>query len=89
VCSWLRLMRHMGRRSSVAQLHTVRDHCPPASWSTHAGVVAVMQVEPIVQSVRKRGDAAVREFTEKFDRATVDTVCVPIEVRLPSQVSCS
>jgi histidinol dehydrogenase len=39
------------------------------------------QVEPIVQSVRERGDAAVKEFTEKFDRATVDTVCVRIEVR--------
>jgi histidinol dehydrogenase len=40
-----------------------------------------LQVEPIVQSVRERGDAAVKEFTEKFDRATVDTVCVRIEVR--------
>ena len=41
-----------------------------------------VQVEPIVQSVRERGDAAVKEFTEKFDRATVDTVCVRIEVRI-------
>ncbi len=43
-------------------------------WLLHS------QVEPIVQSVRERGDAAVKEFTEKFDRATVDTVCVRIEV---------
>jgi len=33
-----------------------------------------------VEDVRKRGDAAVREFTTKFDRVELDSVCIPIEV---------
>lgn len=40
-----------------------------------------MQVEPIVDSVRQRGDAAVKELTEKFDGVRLDFVCCPIEVR--------
>lgn len=51
----------------------------PSIQSTVKHRLSILQVEPIVQSVRQRGDAAVREFTEKFDRATVDTVCTPIE----------
>ncbi|PNH07997.1 Histidinol dehydrogenase, chloroplastic [Tetrabaena socialis] len=37
-------------------------------------------VSPIVDNVRANGDDAVREYTAKFDRVTLDTVCVPIEV---------
>ena len=38
------------------------------------------QVAPIVDDVRARGDAAVRDLTLKFDRATLTgPVCVPIE----------
>jgi len=39
-----------------------------------------LQVEPIVQSVKQRGDSAVKELTQKFDGATIDVVCTPIEV---------
>ena len=42
------------------------------------------QVAPIVDEVRARGDAAVRDFTAKFDRVQSSAaVCVPIEVRPP------
>ena len=33
-----------------------------------------------MQSVRQRGDAAVKELTQKFDRAELDTVCTLIQV---------
>ncbi|KAK9827951.1 hypothetical protein WJX81_000089 [Elliptochloris bilobata] len=36
-------------------------------------------VEPIVEDVRARGDAAVRECTQRFDKVEMDDVCVPIE----------
>ncbi|PNW86211.1 hypothetical protein CHLRE_02g077350v5 [Chlamydomonas reinhardtii] len=36
-------------------------------------------VSPIVENVRANGDAAVREYTAKFDRVNLDSVCVPIE----------
>ena len=39
-----------------------------------------MQVGPIVDNVRKHGDAAVREYTAQFDRVQLDRVCVPIQV---------
>lgn len=39
------------------------------------------QVSPIVEDVRARGDAAVREYTAKFDRVQMEAVCTPIEVR--------
>ncbi len=41
----------------------------------------LLQVAPIVEDVRSRGDEAVREYTAKFDRVQLDAVCVPIEVR--------
>ena len=41
----------------------------------------LLQVEPIVEDVRARGDAAVREYTQRFDRVDLDDVCLPIEVR--------
>lgn len=40
-----------------------------------------VQVEPIVDSVRQRGDAAVKELTEKFDSVRLDSLCCPIDVR--------
>lgn len=36
-------------------------------------------VEPIVDSVRQRGDAAVKELTEKFDGVRLESVCCPID----------
>eukprot|EP00887_Chlorella_sp_A99_P006182 scaffold3.g6182.t1 len=36
-------------------------------------------VSPIVEDVRARGDDAVRDYTAKFDRVELDTVCVPIQ----------
>ncbi|KAG2435058.1 hypothetical protein HYH02_012055 [Chlamydomonas schloesseri] len=36
-------------------------------------------VSPIVENVRTNGDAAVREYTAKFDRVNLDAVCVPIQ----------
>lgn len=46
------------------------------------------QVSPIVEDVRARGDAAVRDYTAKFDRVQLDAVCVPIEVRPPHTWAC-
>jgi histidinol dehydrogenase len=37
-------------------------------------------VEPIIEDVRRRGDAAVREYTRRFDGVELDAVCTPIEV---------
>ena len=42
---------------------------------------ALPQVAPIVEAVRTRGDDAVRELTQRFDKAEVATPCVPIGVR--------
>ena len=39
------------------------------------------KVSPIVEDVRARGDAAVREYTAKFDRVQMEAVCTPIQVR--------
>jgi histidinol dehydrogenase len=39
-----------------------------------------MQVSPIVEQVRQQGDAAVREYTRKFDKVELDKVCIKIEV---------
>ncbi|GLC33527.1 hypothetical protein PLESTM_000081000 [Pleodorina starrii] len=36
-------------------------------------------VAPIVENVRTNGDGAVREYTAKFDRVNLETVCVRIE----------
>ncbi|PSC71248.1 histidinol dehydrogenase [Micractinium conductrix] len=36
-------------------------------------------VSPIVDEVRAKGDAAVREYTAKFDRVQLEAVCIPIE----------
>ena len=42
-----------------------------------------MQVQPIVDSVRDQGDAAVSQWTAKFDKVEAGgAVCCPIEVRL-------
>lgn len=38
------------------------------------------QVAPIVDDVRRRGDAAVKDYTARFDRVGLSSVCVPIEV---------
>eukprot|EP00983_Pelagomonas_calceolata_P104144 1158990-Pelagomonas_calceolata.AAC.6 len=46
----------------------------------HPCPFACFQVAPIVEQVKQRGDAAVKEYTSKFDRVELDKVCVPIEV---------
>lgn len=43
--------------------------------------ILCLQVEPIVEDVRARGDAAVREYTQRFEQVDLDVVCIPIEVR--------
>ena len=43
--------------------------------------VPTLQVAPIVDAVRTRGDEAVREYTQRFDRTDVSTPCVPIQVQ--------
>lgn len=45
----------------------------------------VIQVAPIIAGVQERGDAAVREFTSKFDSVDLEAVCVPIDdIPMPS-----
>lgn len=44
--------------------------------------VNYFQVSPIVEDVRTNGDLAVKTYTSRFDRAELDTVCCPIEVRI-------
>lgn len=40
---------------------------------------------PIIAAVQERGDAAVREFTSKFDQVDLEAVCVPIDdIPMPS-----
>ena len=38
----------------------------------------VEAVREILAEVRKRGDEAVREYTERFDRAVIDDLRVPV-----------
>ena len=38
------------------------------------------QVEPIIEDVRQKGDAAVRTYTKRYDKVDLDNVCVSIEV---------
>ena len=33
-----------------------------------------------MDDVRRRGDAAVKDYTARFDRVELSSVCVPIEV---------
>ena len=40
---------------------------------------SLSKVEPIVNEVKNRGDAAVREYTLKFDKAKTAVVCAPID----------
>ncbi len=51
----------------------------PGLHATH--LPATAQVSPIVEKVRAEGDKAVKEFTAKFDRVELTSVCVRIEVR--------
>lgn len=34
-----------------------------------------------MEQVRKEGDAAVRQLTEKFDKVKLDDICIPVQVR--------
>ena len=37
-------------------------------------------MQPIVEDVREKGDAAVMSYTKRFDKVDIANVCVPIEV---------
>jgi hypothetical protein len=45
---------------------------------------SVPQVQPIVEKVRQEGDAAVREYTAKFDKVQLTDVCIKLEVPAPA-----
>ena len=47
-------------------------------------LLAARQVRPIVEAVRTRGDAAVAEFTARFDGVTLPAHVVRVAVRPPS-----
>ena len=68
-------------------LHTVNacSNCR-RSRKFPSDMSSTSQVQPIVQAVKERGDQAVRQFTEKFDRVQLDVVCSPIEVRVQPYV---
>lgn len=70
-------------------LHTVRyqdlldNACLdafPLDFTHCFSSVTFHQVAPIVDDVRRRGDAAVKGYTSRFDRVELSSVCVPIEV---------
>ncbi len=68
-------------------LHTVCNHCKLVDVVTLCSSADLnsqmsVQVQPIVQAVKDQGDAAVKQYTEKFDRVQLDTVCLPIEVSI-------
>ena len=52
----------------------------PLCSSAYLNSQMSVQVQPIVQAVKDQGDAAVKQYTEKFDRVQLDTVCLPVEV---------
>lgn len=58
---------------------------PPPAPRAYIKTPCRVQVAPIVEDVRSRGDDAVKEYTAKFDRVQLDTVCVPIEVRAAAE----
>lgn len=57
----------------------------------HVAVIHTVQVTPIVDDVRQRGDAAVQEYTAKFDKCELEAPCVPVaelpEPQLPQEVT--
>ena len=68
-------------------LHTVCRNCKlvdviPLCSTPFLNSQMSVQVQPIVQAVKDQGDAAVKQYTEKFDRVQLDTVCLPIEVSI-------
>lgn len=46
----------------------------------HKTMRMLPQVGPIVEQVRQEGDAAVRQFTERFDKVKLDDICVATQV---------
>lgn len=76
--SILDTVRLPGHASALCQHPAATDELPVHDWSCmHAHGV---QVKPIVEDVRARGDEAVREYTRRFDRVELSSVCVPIDV---------
>jgi histidinol dehydrogenase len=44
---------------------------------------ALQRIQPILTAVREKGDAAVREYTEKFDKAVLADVVIDLK-KLPA-----
>lgn len=75
---------HAQLASSIA---TAAVGCDATAAAARLPRLLRQQVGPIVEAVRADGDAAVRTFTEKFDKVKLDAVCVPTEVRTKWQQS--
>ena len=50
---------------------------PRPATGDEAGSAALKAVRGVIADVRRRGDAALRELTERYDGARLDTVRVP------------
>ena len=67
---------------TVAQnLGVCHNLCHTEKRVAGSPVPCSLQAEGITEEVRINGDAAVRDLTAKFDRVTLNEVCVPCEVR--------
>lgn len=77
VCVWRRLDLR-GDAATVTKLSPVeiRRRLPRAALDVD---VAIETVQPICDDIRDRGDAAVLEYTERFDRVRPAAVRVPAE----------
>lgn len=73
--------------STVGQRHSLTSVAALPTVSSRR--VFTVQVTPIVEDVRARGDEAVKQYTAKFDCVELDNVCVPIEVRLGGSLCCN
>jgi len=71
--------QHAGLKTYKASEMSVKD-LQEATARPRIDFASILStVEPIVQSVKERGDAAVKEYTQRFDGVAVDAVCTPIE----------
>jgi histidinol dehydrogenase len=65
------MLRRLDLRGFTGDLHR---HLPRPAVSNEPPIA---EVQAIIAAVRERGDAALREFTERFDRVTLDELRVP------------
>ncbi|CAG9464214.1 unnamed protein product [Pedinophyceae sp. YPF-701] len=78
--STLKVYRAAEMTKDALQAITAR---PRIDFAEIFGIVA-----PIVEQVKLRGDEAVREYTNKFDRVDLEDICVPID-SIPDPVGLS